>query len=57
MMVEFTRGKSTIVEILKGYSTKHDIRIDVKSTIVEILKGYSTFHLNFFVEIYNSRNS
>ena len=36
---------STIVEILKGYSTLNSPRLDFLSTIVEILKGYSTLPL------------
>ena len=34
--------QSTIVEILKGYSTITSIVTENVSTIVEILKGYST---------------
>ena len=34
--------ESTIVEILKGYSTIFGDKKRAESTIVEILKGYST---------------
>ena len=50
--------RSTIVEILKGYSTNFGAFGSAWSTIVEILKGYSTINdsMNYY-NIYNSRNS
>ena len=49
---------STIVEILKGYSTTKSGKSPTESTIVEILKGYSTVaYESMYFCIYNSRNS